>query len=57
MDDRCEFCDTMGHLRDDSLLGSSLLPCNEKDYGSAVEKAGTTRDYTFTMFSEGCRFE
>lgn len=52
VDDRCEVYGSKGHTRADLLRGSSLLTYSEEGYGYAVEKAGTTRGYTFTMFEE-----
>jgi predicted dehydrogenase len=52
VDDRCEIYGLGGHTRADLLRGSSLLTYSENGYGYAVEKAGTTRGYTFTMFEE-----
>jgi myo-inositol 2-dehydrogenase/D-chiro-inositol 1-dehydrogenase len=52
VDDRCEVYGKKGHTRADLLRGSSLLTYSEEGYGYAVEKAGTTRGYTFTMFDE-----
>jgi predicted dehydrogenase len=52
VDDRCEIYGSGGFTRADLLRGSSLLTYSEGGYGYAVEKAGTTRGYTFTMFEE-----
>jgi len=52
VDDRCEIYGNKGHTRADLLRGSSLLTYSEEGYGYAVEKAGSTRGYTFTMFEE-----
>ncbi len=52
VDDRCEVYGSKGHTRADLLRGSSLLTYSEEGYGYAVEKAGTTKGYTFTMFEE-----
>jgi predicted dehydrogenase len=52
VDDRCEIYGTRGHTRADLLRGSSLLTYSEAGYGYAVEKAGQTKGYTFTMFEE-----
>ena len=52
VDDRCEIYGNKGHTRADLLRGSSLLTYSEEGYGYAVEKAGTTKGYTFTMFEE-----
>jgi len=52
VDDRAEVYGNKGHTRADLLRGSSLLTYSEEGYGYAVEKAGSTRGYTFTMFEE-----
>jgi len=52
VDDRCEIYGDKGHTRADLLRGSSLLTYSEAGYGYAVEKAGATKGYTFTMFEE-----
>jgi predicted dehydrogenase len=52
VDDRCEIYGSGGFTRADLLRGSSLLTYSESGYGYAVEKAATTRGYTFTMFEE-----
>ena len=52
VDDRCEIYGSGGFTRADLLRGSSLLTYSQPGYGYAVEKAGTTKGYTFTMFEE-----
>jgi len=52
VDDRCEIYGSGGFTRADLLRGTSLLTYSEPGYGYAVEKAATTRGYTFTMFEE-----
>ena len=52
VDDRCELYGSGGFTRADLLRGSSLLTYSEPGYGYAVEKAATTKGYTFTMFEE-----
>ena len=52
VDDRCEILGTKGNTRADLLKGSSLWTYSAEGYGYAVEKAGTTRGWTFTMFEE-----
>lgn len=52
VDDQCEIYGSGGFTRADLLRGSSLLTYSEKGYGYAVEKAGGTKGYTFTMFEE-----
>jgi myo-inositol 2-dehydrogenase/D-chiro-inositol 1-dehydrogenase len=52
VDDRCEIYGSKGFTRADLLRGSALLTYSQEGYGYAVEKAGTTQGYTFTMFEE-----
>ncbi len=52
VDDRCEIYGSGGFTRADLLRGSALLTYSEAGYGYAVEKAATTKGYTFTMFEE-----
>jgi predicted dehydrogenase len=52
VDDRCEILGSAGFTRADLLRGSALLTYSEPGYGYAVEKAATTKGYTFTMFEE-----
>ncbi len=56
VDDRCEIYGKKGHTRADLLRGSSLLTYSETGYGYAVEKAGETKGYTFTMFEEAWNY-
>jgi myo-inositol 2-dehydrogenase / D-chiro-inositol 1-dehydrogenase len=56
VDDRTEVYGNKGHTRADLLRGSSLLTYSEEGYGYAVEKAGSTRGYTFTMFEENWNY-
>jgi predicted dehydrogenase len=52
VDDRCEIYGSVGFTRADLLRGSALLTYSEPGYGYAVEKAATTKGYSFTMFEE-----
>jgi predicted dehydrogenase len=52
VDDRCEIYGSGGFTRADLLRGNALLTYSEPGYGYAVEKAATTKGYTFTMFEE-----
>lgn len=52
VDDRCEIYGSDGFTRADLLRGSALLTYSEAGYGYAVEKAASTKGYTFTMFEE-----
>jgi predicted dehydrogenase len=52
VDDRCEIYGAQGFTRADLLRGNSLLTYSQTGYGYAVEKAESTRGYTFTMYEE-----
>ena len=52
MDDRVELYGTGGVVYCDLLHGSSMETYSAKGYGYAVEKAGETRGWTFTVFEE-----
>jgi myo-inositol 2-dehydrogenase / D-chiro-inositol 1-dehydrogenase len=52
MDDRAEIHGTRGVTYADLLHGNALETYTEVGYGYAVEKAGDTRGWTFTMFEE-----
>lgn len=52
MDDRAEIYGTHGVTYADLLHGSSLETYSETGYGYAVEKASSTRGWSFTMFEE-----
>jgi myo-inositol 2-dehydrogenase/D-chiro-inositol 1-dehydrogenase len=52
MQDRVEVSGTGGVIFADLFMGSSALTYSEKGYGYAMEKAGPTRGWTFTMFEE-----
>jgi predicted dehydrogenase len=52
MDDRAEIYGTKGHTRADLIRGNSLTTYSEAGYGYAVEKAGLTTGWTFTVFEE-----
>jgi myo-inositol 2-dehydrogenase / D-chiro-inositol 1-dehydrogenase len=52
MDDRAEVHGTEGVCYANLLQGSSLLTYSEAGYGYAVEKAASTRGWSFTMFEE-----
>ncbi len=56
VDDRCEIYGTRGYTRADLLRGSSLLTYSQEGYGYAVEKMGTTKGYSFTMFEENWNY-
>lgn len=56
VDDRAEIYGDRGHTRADLLRGSSLLTYSETGYGYAVEKAASTKGYTFTMFEENWNY-
>jgi myo-inositol 2-dehydrogenase / D-chiro-inositol 1-dehydrogenase len=52
MDDRVELYGTEGVVYCDLLHGSSMQTYSAKGYGYAVEKAGETKGWTFTVFEE-----
>jgi len=52
MDDRVEVYGTEGVVYADLFIGNSALTYSEKGYGYALEKAGSTQGWTFTIFEE-----
>lgn len=52
MDDRVEVYGTEGVIYADLFMGNSALTYSEKGYGYAMEKAGSTKGWTFTIFEE-----
>lgn len=52
MEDRIEVCGTGGVVYADLFMGNSALTYSDKGYGYAMEKAGSTRGWTFTNFEE-----
>lgn len=52
VDDRCEIYGATGNTRADLLRGNALSTFSQTGYGYAVEKAGETRGWTFTMYEE-----
>ena len=52
MDDRVEVYGTGGVIYADLFQGNSALTYSEQGYGYAMEKAGSTKGWTFTMFEE-----
>lgn len=52
MDDRCELYGTGGVTYADLLHGSALETYSQRGYGYAVEKAGATTGWSFTMYEE-----
>jgi predicted dehydrogenase len=52
MQDRAEIYGTKGVTYADLLMGSSLVTYSEAGYGYAVEKAGATAGWSFTMYEE-----
>ena len=52
MDDRVELYGTGGVIHCDLLRGSAMETYSNKGYGYAVEKAGETKGWTFTVFEE-----
>ena len=52
MDDRIEVYGTGGVVYADLFQGNSALTYSERGYDYAMEKAGTTQGWTFTIFEE-----
>jgi len=52
MDDRAEVYGSEGVAYADLLRGNSILTYSDTGYGYAVEKAATTRGWSFTVFEE-----
>ncbi|MBI3877319.1 MAG: Gfo/Idh/MocA family oxidoreductase [Verrucomicrobia bacterium] len=52
MEDSAEIYGTGGVCYADLFQGNSALTYSEKGYGYAMEKAGSTQGWTFTMFEE-----
>lgn len=52
VDDRVEIYGSHGHTRADLLRGNALTTYSATGYGYAVEKADTTKGWTFTTFEE-----
>lgn len=52
MDDRAEVYGTGGVCYADLFQGNAALTFSEKGYGYALEKAGSTQGWTFTVFEE-----
>jgi myo-inositol 2-dehydrogenase/D-chiro-inositol 1-dehydrogenase len=52
MDDRVEVYGTGGVIYADLFIGNSALTYSEAGYGYAMEKAGSTQGWSFTIFEE-----
>jgi predicted dehydrogenase len=52
MDDRIEVYGTGGVIYADLFQGNAALTYSEQGYGYAMEKAGSTRGWSFTVFEE-----
>jgi predicted dehydrogenase len=52
MDDRVEIYGTGGVVYADLFMGNAALTYSERGYGYAMEKAGRTQGWTFTVFEE-----
>ena len=48
MEDRVEVCGTGGVIYADLFMGNSALTYSDNGYGYAMEKAGSTKGWTFT---------
>lgn len=56
MDDRAEIYGSDGVLYANLLQGNSILTYSEEGYGYAVEKAPTTKGWSFTIYEEGWNY-
>ncbi|MEW6237168.1 MAG: Gfo/Idh/MocA family oxidoreductase [Candidatus Omnitrophota bacterium] len=56
MDDRAEVCGDKGIAYANLLQGNSILTYSESGYGYAVEKAGSTQGWSFTMYEEAWNY-
>lgn len=56
MDDRAEIYGSEGVIFADLLRGSSFLTYSDTGYDYAVEKAATTRGWSFTMYEESWNY-
>jgi predicted dehydrogenase len=56
MDDRAEIYGSLGLTYADLLHGNALETYSKVGYGYAVEKAGDTRGWSFTMFEEAWNY-
>ena len=52
IDDRCEIVGSLGNTHADLIHGNALITHSKVGYGYAVEKADTTKGWTFTGFEE-----
>jgi predicted dehydrogenase len=52
MDDRVEVYGTGGVIYADLFIGNSALTYSEQGYGYAMEKASSTKGWSFTVFEE-----
>jgi predicted dehydrogenase len=52
LDDKCEIYGSRGNTFADVVRGNSLLTYSQAGYGYAVEKAESTKGWTFTIFEE-----
>ncbi len=52
MDDRAEIYGTGGVIYADLFMGNAALTYSQQGYGYAMEKAGSTQGWTFTIFEE-----
>ncbi|HVR73069.1 MAG TPA: Gfo/Idh/MocA family oxidoreductase [Planctomycetota bacterium] len=56
MDDRAEIQGSKGIASANLLQGNSILTYSEPGYGYAVEKAGSTKGWSFTMYEEAWNY-
>jgi myo-inositol 2-dehydrogenase/D-chiro-inositol 1-dehydrogenase len=52
LDDKCEIYGSRGNTFADAVRGNSLLTYSQPGYGYALEKAESTKGWTFTIFDE-----
>ncbi|MEW6355723.1 MAG: Gfo/Idh/MocA family oxidoreductase [Planctomycetota bacterium] len=52
MDDRAEVYGAEGVAYANLLMGNSILTYSERGYGYAIEKAGSTKGWSFTIYEE-----
>jgi predicted dehydrogenase len=52
MDDRCEIYGTGGVIYADLFMGNAAVTYSREGYGYAMEKADTSKGWSFTIFEE-----
>ncbi|MDX9755711.1 MAG: Gfo/Idh/MocA family oxidoreductase [bacterium] len=56
MDDRAEVIGSKGYASANLLQGNAILTYSEEGYGYAVEKAGSSRGWSFTIYEEAWNY-